>query len=64
MKEQLLKIPQVAEILAVSTKTIYRLINTGKLTAIKIRQATRISENEVLQYIEQCTQKGKVSPWA
>lgn len=49
---RLLSVPQVAEAFGVSTKTVYREINRGKLTKLKVRGSTRVSANEVEAYIE------------
>jgi excisionase family DNA binding protein len=42
-----------AEMMSVSVKTVYRMINRGKLTRIKVEAATRILEEEVLAYLKQ-----------
>jgi len=41
-----------ADTLGVSVKTVYRMINRGKLTRIKVEAATRILEEEVLAYLK------------
>ena len=48
----LLSVKQAAQQLGVSTKTVYREINRGKLTKLKIRGATRISADEVITYLK------------
>lgn len=46
-------IKEVAEKLRLSTRTVYRLIEAGKLKAIKIsRKAYRISEKELIRFLE------------
>jgi excisionase family DNA binding protein len=44
-------IKDVAEQLRISTKTVYRLINEGKLVPIKIRRNTRIDEAVLNTYL-------------
>lgn len=56
----LLTVKQAASRLNVSTKTIYRLMNWGKLRKLKIGGATRISEDELNAYLEQQYKKGAV----
>ena len=45
-------IKDVAEQLRISTKTVYRLINEGKLVPIKIRRNTRIDEAVLEEYLQ------------
>lgn len=47
----LLTVKQAAKQMSVSTKTVYRLFNRGKLTKVKIGGATRISAEELLAYL-------------
>lgn len=49
---KLLSPNQAADILGVSVKTIYRMINRGKLTRIKVEASTRISEAEIIAYLK------------
>jgi excisionase family DNA binding protein len=44
---KLLRVPDAAEALAISTRTVWRLIATGELTAIKIGRAVRITRASV-----------------
>jgi excisionase family DNA binding protein len=55
----LVTIKEAAERLSVSQKTVYRLINWKKLNRVKIGGATRISEDELNEYMEQQFRKGK-----
>jgi len=49
----LLTVEEVAEKLRLGPRTVYRLIETGKLKAIKIsRKAYRISEKDLIQFIK------------
>lgn len=41
---------KAADMMGVSAKTVYRRINQGELTRIKIGSATRISEDEIIAY--------------
>ncbi len=56
---KLLSIQETADRLSVSQKTVYRLINWGKLRKVKIGGATRISEDELNEYMEQQFRKGR-----
>lgn len=48
MKDQLLTIPQVAEMLACSRSHVYRMIAAGRLpTPVKIGRASRISARQL-----------------
>lgn len=48
----LLKLGDVAERLAVTERTVYRLINAGHLDAVHIGRAIRVPEDSVDDYIE------------
>jgi excisionase family DNA binding protein len=47
-----LDVSQVSAILGVSTKTVYRLLNSGELASLKIGRAFKIPKLYVLQYIK------------
>ena len=50
---KLLTIPEVSKLLRISERTTYRLIEAGKLKAIKIsRKATRIEEKDLNNFIK------------
>ena len=49
---KMMTIKDVAERLRISTKTVYRLINEGKLMPIKIRRSTRIDEAVLEEYLQ------------
>jgi len=50
---KLLTIKEISKILRLSERTIYRLVEAGKLKAIKIsRKATRIDEKDLNQFIK------------
>ena len=49
----LLTVEEVAEKLRLGPRTVYRLIDDGKLKAIKIsRKAYRISEKELIRFLK------------
>ena len=48
---KMMTIKDVAEMLRVSTKTVYRLISQGFLVTVKIGRATRIDESELNNYL-------------
>lgn len=50
-----LSVAQVAGHLNVSKMTIYRLVHTGKLPAVRIGQSYRVSEEAVANYLENGT---------
>jgi len=51
----LLTVEEVAEKLRLSQRTVYRLIEAGKLKTIKIsRKAYRISEKELTIFLKEC----------
>lgn len=47
MSERLLTIPEVAERLRVSTRTVRRFIASGQLRVLKVGRRTLITEREV-----------------
>lgn len=48
----LLTIPDVAERLCVSERTVYRLANAGHVDAVHVGRLIRITEDSVDSYIE------------
>lgn len=48
----ILNVNQVSEILNVSTKTVYRLLNEGALDSLKVGRAYKIPKLYVLQYVK------------
>lgn len=48
----LITVNEAAKHMHISPKTVYRLINRGKLSRIKIGAATRLSENEIVAYLK------------
>ena len=54
-----LTVTEVAATLRVSNMTVYRLINTGALPAIRIGKSFRIREDDLSQYLtDQYTKAG------
>ena len=47
-----LDVKQVSKLLNVSSKTVYRLINDGKLASLKVGRAFKIPKIHLLQYIK------------
>jgi len=50
--QDLLTVDEVAQRLKVSTKTVYRAVESGELRASRIGRAWRISEPDVVEYVE------------
>lgn len=48
-----LNVKETAEILRVSTKTVYKLIAEGKLPAVKVGRENRIAKSELIKYLRQ-----------
>ncbi len=46
-------VAEVAAILRVSNMTVYRLINTGSLAAIRVGKSFRIREDDLHRYLAQ-----------
>lgn len=46
-------VAEVARQLRVSNMTVYRLINSGQLAAVRIGRGYRIREDDVVKYLEQ-----------
>lgn len=44
-------VPEVAMILNVSRSQVYVLLNTGELKSVTIRGSRRVSENQLVNYI-------------
>lgn len=47
-----LDVKQVGEILGISTKTVYRLLNEGTLVSLKAGRAFKVPKLHLLQYIK------------
>ena len=54
--QQLLTVAEVAERLAVSTRTVRRLIDSGELVTHRVGRAVRISEADLAAYAREARQ--------
>jgi excisionase family DNA binding protein len=54
---KLLTVNEVADILRVSNMTIYRLVKSGQLPAIRVGKNYRIKESDVNDYLTRGMQK-------
>ena len=57
MKEKLLTINEITEILKVSKLTVYRYIKAGKLPAYKVGRDYRIKQQEFDKFLERAKKK-------
>ena len=48
----LLTVAEVADVLRVSTMTVYRLVKSGEIAAIRVGKSYRIAESELQKYLE------------
>ena len=59
-----LTVGEVAEILRVSTNTVYKLIKNGEISAVKIGREKRIAKNALMKHLlkgsETDTNPGKI----
>ena len=58
----ILTVPEVAEILGCSTKTIYRQIKRNELETFRFGRSLRISKTALSEYLERCAQISDNSP--
>lgn len=49
---RLLTLPEVADTLRVSVKTVRRLIDEGKINSIKVRGAVRVWLSDLMAYLQ------------
>lgn len=52
MSERLLTAAEVADLLRVSTMTIYRLVRRGELPAVRVGRNYRVREDDLTRYLE------------
>jgi excisionase family DNA binding protein len=52
MRPHLLTLDEVADVLAVSRRTVERLVRSRVLASVKVRGARRVSEQAVAAYVE------------
>lgn len=50
--ERFLTVAEVAKQLRVSNMTVYRLVNSGQLAAVRVGRGYRIREDDVRKYLE------------
>jgi excisionase family DNA binding protein len=50
-KAQFLTVGEVARLLRVSNMTVYRLINSGQLPAVRVGKSYRLREEDVDRYL-------------
>ena len=53
LAERFLTVGEVARHLRVSNMTVYRLVNSGQLAAVRVGRGYRIREDDVRKYLEQ-----------
>jgi excisionase family DNA binding protein len=53
LMEHFLTVAEVARALRVSNMTVYRLVNSGRLPAVRVGRGYRIREEDVRRYLEQ-----------
>jgi excisionase family DNA binding protein len=51
MKKELLSIPEAAELLSCSTRTVRRLIEERTIEACKLRSSTRVVNSSLQKYV-------------
>jgi len=51
-KGKFLTVAEVAEIMRVSKMTVYRLVHSGELPAVRVGRSFRVNENAVNEYLE------------
>lgn len=58
---KLLTVNEVANILRVSNMTVYRLVKSGQIPAIRVGKNYRIKESDVNDYLSRGTQRAEKS---
>ena len=53
--ERFLTVQEVAELMRVSTMTVYRLIKAGELPAARVGRSYRLRDHEVDAYLDRST---------
>ncbi|WP_066528903.1 helix-turn-helix domain-containing protein [Corynebacterium bouchesdurhonense] len=51
-KGKFLTVAEVAEIMRVSKMTVYRLVHSGELPAVRVGRSFRVNESAVGEYLE------------
>jgi len=52
-RSRFLTVAEVADIMRVSTMTVYRLIKAGELRAVRVGKSYRLAEDDVDRYLAQ-----------
>jgi len=52
-RARFLTVAEVADIMRVSTMTVYRLIKAGELRSVRVGKSYRLAEDEVDRYLAQ-----------
>ncbi len=60
MSPLLVTIKEAAETLSVSRSTIYRLIDSGKLLAVRVASAPRIPATALRRFVEQAIRDARI----
>lgn len=58
----IMTVPEAAELLGCSTKTIYRQIKKKRLKTFRFGRSLRISKDAMLEYFELCAQNSDDCP--
>ena len=58
MSERMLKIPQVAELCALSQWTVWRMVLDGRLPSYKIGRSRRVGESDLRHFLDQVREEG------
>ena len=61
---RLLRLPEVAERLAIGRSTLYEMIGTGEVPTIKIGRAVRVHEEDLFEYVEGLRKRREASTHA
>jgi excisionase family DNA binding protein len=64
MERLLFTVEEVAEALALSRSTIYRLLHRGDLVATRIGSAIRIPETSVRRFVDERTRTARRDGWS
>jgi excisionase family DNA binding protein len=52
-KSQFMTVAEVARVLRISNMTVYRLISSGQLQAVRVGKSYRLREEDVDRYLEE-----------
>lgn len=63
VEAELLRAEQVAEVLAVARSTVFELLRTGELPAVRIGRAVRVPRKALDRWIEEQTDVRRARSW-